>query len=203
MLEKQFEDFLVSHFNVWAAEELKVGFRYQFTSPDSDKGYALYQAFMKIADNSVTVKGIELKTVQYGDVELIPVYEGENFTENYIAHLRDVVSAMEGETKGTALLIIHNSMLDTLKNSTEDVAQPGVVWDPKNIKLLLHKEIDQTDEKAKVSECLLDYHFDEIVEDEATMFGFEKLYYAIADGDLQFHELGLLKDDQLSQEGWA
>ncbi|MBB1330884.1 DNA phosphorothioation-dependent restriction protein DptH [Pseudoalteromonas sp. SR43-7] len=202
MLEKQFEDFLVSHFNVWAAEELKVGFRYQFTSPDSDKGYALYQAFMKIADNSVTVKGIELKTVQYGDVELIPVYEGENFTENYIAHLRDVVSAMEGETKGTALLIIHNSMLDTLKNSTEDVAQPGVVWDPKNIKLLLHKEIDQTDEKAKVSECLLDYHFDEIVEDEATMFGFEKLYYAIADGDLQFHELGLLKDDQLSQEGW-
>ena len=69
-----------------------------------------------------------------------PVYEGENFTENYIAHLRDVVSAMEGETKGTALLIIHNSMLDTLKNSTEDVAQPGVVWDPKNIKLLLHRK---------------------------------------------------------------
>ncbi|WP_232824657.1 DNA phosphorothioation-dependent restriction protein DptH [Algibacillus agarilyticus] len=202
MLEKQFEEFLVSHFNVWAAEELKVGFRYQFTSPDSDKGFALYQAFMKIADNSVTVKGIELKTVQYGDVELIPVYEGINFTENYIAHLRDVVSAMEGETRGTALLIIHNSMLDTLKNSTEDVAQPGVVWDPKNIKLLLHKEIDQRDEKAKVSECLLDYHFDEIVEDEATMFGFEKLYNAIADGDLQFHELGLLKDYQLSQAGW-
>lgn len=202
MLEKQFEEFLVSHFSTWATKELKVGFRYQFTSPDSDKGFSLFQAFMKIANKSITLKGIELKTIQYGDIELITVYEGENFTENYIAHLRDVVSAMEGDTKGTALLIIHNSMLDTLRNSTEDVAQPGCVWDPKNIKQLLHKEIDQTDDKAKISECLLDYHFDEIVEDEATMFGFEKLYYAIADGDLQFHELGLLKDDQLSQESW-
>ncbi|HIF9058484.1 TPA: DNA phosphorothioation-dependent restriction protein DptH [Photobacterium damselae] len=202
MSDQQFNKFLVSHFSQWAEAELKVGFRYQFTSPDNEKGQRLYRAFLDIANSSIEVRGIELKTIRYGNVELIPVSEGENFTENYIAHLRDEVSAMEGAAKGTALLIIHNSMLDTLRNSTEDVAQAGFVWHPENIRDLLHKEIDQNDEKAKISECLLNYHFDEIQADNATMFGFEKLYGAIADGDLQFHELGLLKDDQLSQEGW-
>lgn len=202
MSDQQFNKFLVSHFSQWAKLELKVGFRYQFTCPDSEKGLGLYNAFLDIADSSVEVKGIELKTINYGNVELIPVYEGESFTENYIAHLRDEVSAMEGSAKGTALLIIHNSMLDTLRNSTEDVAQPGFVWHPENIRDLLHKEIDQNNEKAKISECLLNYHFDEIQDDDATMFGFEKLYGAIANGDLQFQELGLLKDEQLSEEGW-
>ncbi|MEZ9927539.1 DNA phosphorothioation-dependent restriction protein DptH [Vibrio breoganii] len=202
MSDQQFNKFLVSHFSQWAKAELKVGFRYQFTCPDNEKGQSLYRAFLDIANSSIEVKGIELKTIRYGNVELIPVYEGKNFTENYIAHLRDEVSAMEGSAKGTALLIIHNSMLDTLRNSTEDVAQAGFVWHPENIRDLLYKEIDQNDEKAKISECLLNYHFDEIKDDNATMFGFEKLYGAIADGDLQFHELGLLKDDQLSEEAW-
>lgn len=202
MSDQQFNKFLVSHFSQWAEAELKVGFRYQFTSPDNEKGQSLYRAFLDISNSSIEIRGIELKTIKYGSVELIPVCEGENFTENYIAHLRDEVSAMEGSAKGTALLIIHNSMLDTLRNSTEDVAQAGFVWFPENIRDLLHKEIDPNDEKAKISECLLNYHFDEIQDDNATMFGFEKLYDAIADGDLQFHELGLLKDDQLSQEGW-
>ncbi|WP_321463427.1 DNA phosphorothioation-dependent restriction protein DptH [uncultured Vibrio sp.] len=202
MSDQQFNKFLVSHFSDWAEIELKVGYRYQFTCPDNEKGLGLYRAFLDITNGSIKVRGIELKTIRYGNVELIPVYEGESFTENYIAHLRDEVSAMEGTAKGTALLIIHNSMLDTLRNSTEDVAQTGFVWHPKNIRDLLLEEIDTNDEKAKISECLLNYHFDEIQDDDATMFGFEKLYIAIADGDLQFHELGLLKDDQLSEEGW-
>ncbi|MUL03292.1 DNA phosphorothioation-dependent restriction protein DptH [Aliivibrio fischeri] len=202
MSDQQFNKFLVSHFSQWAKAELKVGFRYQFTCPDNEKGLGLYRAFLNISDSSIEVRGIELRTIRYGNIELIPVCEGKDFTENYIAHLRDEVSAMEGSAKGTALLIIHNSMLDTLRNSTEDVAQTGFVWHPESIRDLLHKEIDQNDEKAKISECLLHYHFDEIQDDNATMFGFEKLYSAIADGDLQFHELGLLKDDQLSKEAW-
>ncbi|MDP5213397.1 DNA phosphorothioation-dependent restriction protein DptH [Pseudoalteromonas tunicata] len=202
MLEKQFEDFLVAHFNQWANTEIKVGFRYQFTCPDAEKGYNLYQAFIKESQSHINVKGIDLPTIKYGDVELIPVYEGENFTENYIAHLRDEVSALEGETKGTALLVIHNSLLDTLKNSTEDVAQLGAVWHPQQIKQLLHGLIDQKCDLAQISECLLDVSFEEILEDGATMFGFEKLYYAIADGDLRVEETGRLPDEQLNKGTW-
>lgn len=202
MLEKQFEEFLVAHFNQWASTEIKVGFRYQFTCPDAEKGRNLYQAFIKNPQSHINVKGVDLPTLKYGDVELIPVYEGENFTENYIAHLRDEVSALKGETKGTALLVIHNSLLDTLKNSTEDVAQPGAIWHPQQIKQLLHGLIDQNGDLAQISECLLDFSFEEILEDEATMFGFEKLYYAIADGDLRFEEIGMLKDEQLTNGTW-
>ncbi|WP_035017229.1 DNA phosphorothioation-dependent restriction protein DptH [Enterovibrio norvegicus] len=202
MSDQQYNDFLVYHFSQWAMDELKVGFRYQFTCPDNEKGLSLYRAFLDFSDSSIEVRGIKLNTIRYGNIELIPVCEGENFTENYIAHLRDKVSAMEGSAKGTALLIIHNSMLDTLRNSTEDVAQSGFVWHPENIRDLLHKKIDKNDKKAKISECLLNYQFDEIQDDNATMFGFEKLYTAIAGGDLQFQKLGLLKDDLLSQEDW-
>lgn len=205
MLKKQFEQFLVIHFNEWAKVELKVGYRYQFKTPASEKGEALYQAFIGFSNTSISIKNVELKTIQYDSVKLIPVFHGagkSGFTENFISHLRDEVSAQQGEFKGTALLIIHNSMLDTLINSTKDVAQPEFVWHPQNIKLLLHAEINQNDSSAQISECLLDYHFDEIVEDGATMFGFEQLFYSIANGDLKFHELGLLKDDQLSKEGW-
>lgn len=202
MLEKQFEEFLVAHFNQWATNEIKVGFRYQFTCPDEEKGYKLYQAFIKESQSHINVKGIDLPTIKYGDVELIPVYEGENFTENYIAHLRDEVSALEGETKGSALLVIHNSLLDTLKNSTEDVAQQGAVWHPQKIKQLLHGLIDQKCDLAQISECLLDVSFEEILEDGATMFGFEKLYYAIADGDLRVEETGRLPDEQLNKGTW-
>mgnify|MGYP000372907041 CR=1 FL=1 len=205
MLEKQFEDFLVTHFNVWAENNLQAGYRYQFKTPDNEKGRSLFNAFIRFSTNTINIKNNELKTIQYGKTQLIPVYHGESesgFTENFISHLRDEISAQQGELKNTALFIIHNSMLDTLINSTEDIAQPGFIWHPKNIKQLLHAEINQQDDKAKISECLLDYHFDEIVDDKATMFGFEQLYYAIADGDLQFHELGLLKDEQLSKEGW-
>jgi len=205
MSEKQFEDFLVSHFNTWAQCELKPGYRYQFKTPDSLKGHALFNAFMAIANNSIQIKSILLNTIQYGTIQLIPVFHGDSdngFSENFISHLRDEVSAQQGALKGTALLIIHNSMLDTLINSTEDVAQSGFVWNPLNIKGLLEAEINPKDENADISKCLLDYHFDEIVDDGATMFGFEKLYYAIADGDLQFHELGLLKDEQLTNGHW-
>ncbi|GAM62941.1 hypothetical protein JCM19232_4618 [Vibrio ishigakensis] len=38
MSDQQFNKFLVSHFSQWAKDELKVGFRYQFTCPDNEKG---------------------------------------------------------------------------------------------------------------------------------------------------------------------
>jgi DNA phosphorothioation-dependent restriction protein DptH len=205
MSEKPFEDFLVTHFNTWAEQELKPGYRYQFKTPDSVKGNALFKAFIGVTNSIIKIKTVELRTIQYKTVQLIPVFQGDSgkgFSENFISHLRDEVSAQQGALKSTALLLIHNSMLDTLINSTEDIAQPNFVWAPLNIKELLEAEIDSNDENADISKCLLNYHFDEIVEDGATMFGFEKLYYAIADGDLQFHELGLLKDEQLTKGNW-
>lgn len=200
MSKKQFEDFLVTHFNSWAEVSLQPGYRYQFKSPDSSKGIKLYQAFVSLQSDTVEIKGTALPCINYGSASLIPVFHSEDddgFSENFISHLRDEVSSQQGALKGCALLVIHNSLLDTLINSAENVAQAGFVWHPENIKGLLHQELDQKDEKFRVSECLLDYQFDQILDEQATMFGFEELYNAVCDGDLQFPELGLLNDETI------
>lgn len=200
MLKKQFDNFLVTHFNSWAEGALQPGYRYQFKSPDSTKGLKLYDTFVSHKSCIVKVKDTQLPCINYGNASLIPVFHSEDddgFSENFISHLRDEVSAQQGELKGCALLIIHNSLLDTLINSAKDVAQPGLVWHPENIKGLLHQELDHNDNKFRVSECLLDYQFDQILDEQATMFGFEELYNAVCDGDLQFPELGLLNDETI------
>ncbi|MCV5720828.1 hypothetical protein OFM97_29955, partial [Escherichia coli] len=75
-------------------------------------------------------------------IQLIPVLHGAAapaFTENYISHLRDEVAGRSGVFAKTALLIINNSMLDTLINSTKDVAAPGAIWHPETFSHELEK----------------------------------------------------------------
>ena len=197
---KQFNDFLAEQFLNWGQQALKAGFRYQFQSPDMDNSLKLFNSIVSKSDGSINVKGTELPVVQCGEARLLPVLHSEDsrkcagFTENFISHLRDEVAGQFGELEGCALLVIHNSMLDTLINSAEDVAQPASIWHPEQIKHAMHDLIDDFNGTRKVSECLLEHRFNQIVDDGATMFGFEDLYNALLDGDLQFSELGLLND---------
>ncbi|BAJ02070.1 DNA phosphorothioation-dependent restriction protein DptH [Shewanella violacea] len=197
---KQFNDFLAEQFLNWGQQALKAGFRYQFQSPDMDNSLKLFNSIVSKSDGSINVKGTKLPVVQCGEVLLLPVLHSEDsskcagFTENFISHLRDEVAGQFGELEGCALLVIHNSMLDTLINSAEDVAQPTSIWHPEQIKHAMHDLIDDFNGTRKVSECLLEYRFNQIVDDGATMFGFEDLYKALLDGDLKFSELGLLND---------
>lgn len=197
---KQFNDFLAEQFLNWGQQALKAGFRYQFQSPDNDNSLKLFNSIVSKSDGSINVKGTELPIVQCGEARLLPVLHSEDsskfsgFTENFISHLRDEVAGQFGELEGCALLVIHNSMLDTLINSAEDVAQPASIWHPEQIKHAMHDLIDEFNGTRKVSECLLEHRFNQIVDDGATMFGFEDLYNALLDGDLQFSELGLLND---------
>lgn len=197
MSTKQFETFLTEHFLKKSASTIQAGFRYQFQSPDSDNSKKLHQAFIALSQSTICVKDIELHVVTCGEVALIPVLHNENdegFSENFISHLRDEVAGQQGPMKGTALLVIHNSMLDTLINSAEDVAQQNGVWHPQTIKDSMKALINYHDDSHQVSECLLEHRFKQILDDGATMFGFEELYKALLDGDLQFVELGLLED---------
>lgn len=197
MSAKQFESFLATQFLTEGAKTLKPGYRYQFQSPDGQNSKRLHTAFLAETTSKITVQGIELRALKIADVTLLPVLhndDGDGYSENFISHLRDEVAGQQNELKGTALLVIHNSMLDTLINSAEDVAQLDSSWHPENIKKAMYELINQHDDASAVSECLLDLRFGQIVDDGATMFGFEKLYNALLDGDLQFSELDLLND---------
>ena len=202
MSEKQFERYLVEQLINWCQSELKAGFRYQFKSPDSQNSRLLTEALQSQKSSSFADISTDLPFIQIGGVKLIPVLHGDNqdgFTENYISRLRDLVAAQQDNFEDTALLIVHNSMLDTLINSAEDLAQPGRVWHPFTLKEQLKGLINPLDKQRTVSETLLDLVYEQIVDNGGTVFGFNKLYIAILDGDLKFNELGLLQDSDLKR----
>ena len=209
MSVKQFEDFSS---RVVLLRMQKKNFqphsRYQFKSPDVDNSLRLHNALLKKAKAAVvTNEGIELPFLEVANCKVIPIMHKENsdaetqgFTEkNYISHLRDEVSKASGVLKGCSLVVIHNSLLDTLVNSATDLGQNGYVWSPSNIKQALTGLIDQQDKAKDVSECLLEDQFEAIREDGATMFGFESLYNAVEDGDLRFNELGMFDDPLITE----
>lgn len=201
MSVKPFETFLVEQFLAEAEFNIKAGFRYQFKSPDNENSMRLYNAMLNASNSKIdSENGIELPFIELSTCKIVPVIHSEDphkfhgFTENYISYLRDEVASQSGCLKGCALVVIHNSLLDTLINSAEDLSQLGQVWSPHKIKQALNGLIDQQDKGKDVSHCLLEDQFEAILEDGATMFGFESLYKVVEDGDLCFNELKMFDD---------
>lgn len=196
MCAKPYEQYLVARFIGWAAKDINPGFRYQFKSPDVDNAARLHQAFLELADTqSIEIDGIQLPFVLCGGVRLIPVLHGENaFTENYITRLRDTVAGREGEFSNSALLIIHNSLLDTITNSACDVAAPGAIWHPQSFVVELELLLKASSEGSELSVCLLKDQLKVIIEEESTVFGFAPLYKNLTEGVLEFSEFGLFDD---------
>ena len=204
MSKKLYEDFLVEHFCQWATKGFEGESRFQFRSPDSDNSLKLYEAMLNQADTSILLKTSDidqtLPAITFSNTTLIPVVHGDSdkgLSENFISHLRDLVSAQDGLLKDCALLVIHNSYLDTLINSARDLGKAGEVWHPSTIKKSLSELISSISGTDKLSQCLLDHRFKLIIEDGATMFGFSELYDALEDGVIQFSELGLFNDNTI------
>ncbi|HCL5281436.1 TPA: DNA phosphorothioation-dependent restriction protein DptH [Salmonella enterica] len=202
MSVKQYETYLAETFIEWVSSTIQPGERYQFKSPDPDNALKLWQAFVSLASgNKLEIApGQHLTCVQCNGIQLIPVLHGTTapaFTENYISHLRDQVSGRNGVFAHTALLIIHNSMLDTLLNSTKDVAAPDAIWHPETFRHQLEKLITTDSARSQVSRCLLGDQLTTILDEGATVFGFSSLYRLLDDGKLDFSELKLFNDNNL------
>ncbi|MBY5980536.1 DNA phosphorothioation-dependent restriction protein DptH [Ferrimonas balearica] len=201
MSVEQFEDYLVKKFAEWSSKEIKPGVRYQFKSPDSDNSKALYQAFLRATESKYIADGdVKLPYLTCGQVQLIPVLhrvdekDQEGFSENYISHLRDSVAGKSGAFKNAALLVIHNSMLDTLINSALNVSDKGAIWNPRVFERELEGLVDQLSNTRELSLCLLKDQLAVITDDQSTIFGFRALYRSLLDGELHFDELGLFHD---------
>jgi len=198
MYEKQFEDFLVGELIKWASSEARAGFRYQFRTPSDDNRLKLYNAMIGKSNEEVIFLGTTLKIIKIDTLRLLPLLHLDNdngLNEHFIATLRDYVTpGTVGPIAGCVAIIIHNSDLDTIHNSSEKLDKHNAIWSSENIKEMLGKMINPNDKGKDVSLSLLDYQFNAIQEDGATMFGFAPLYNALLDGDLRFKELFLLND---------
>lgn len=201
MSARQYETFLAECFVKWVSATTQPGLRYQFTSPDADNSQNLYRALLAMAaPHPLLAQGQALPFIECNGVQLIPVLHGEGeaaFTENYISHLRDQVASRSGSFARTALLIIHNSMLDTLINSAMNVAAPGAIWHPATLKQKLTELILPSSANGILSRCLLEDQLAMISEEGATVFGFAPLFHSLEDGELDFAELGLFDDPMI------
>lgn len=201
MSSRQFELFLANSFIDWARGAIRPGFRYQFKSPDVKNSDLLHSAFMKIAGGSC----IEYKShlhpyIDCDGTKLIPVLhheDGKGFTENYISHLRDQIASRSADFESAALLIIHNSMLDTLINSAMDVSAKEAVWHSAEFSKKLKKLIDPVARTNLIFNCLLEDQQKIIIEEGATVFGFRPLFHSLESGVLDFAELSLFDDPLL------
>lgn len=209
MSKRQYEDFLVNRFCNWVEQNLRIGERIHFRSPDDANSLLLHQAFVRQANKAELPVVIDKSTqylpyLQIGGYQVVPVLHAERgigFTENYISTLRDIVSAPQGQLKNCVLLVIHNSSLDTLNNSSRNLClAEHDVWNPAVIRDALKKMIDPHAASRTISEALLDHQFNAILADGATMFGFRDLYNAVQDGHIEFKELNLLDDPAIG--GW-
>jgi len=202
MSEKQFENFLVDQLKKWATKDLKAGFRYQFKSPDNANSELLLSALLDCQTGKIQDGDTVLPYFDLNGVKFISVLHGDSlqgFTENYISHLRDKVSSQRNGFHNTALLIIHNSMLDTIINSAEDLAQDGHIWHLSNLRVDLEQLINPLDKQRQVSKHLLNLVYQQTVDSGQTVFGFRCLYNALINGKLNFSELGLLPDSELNK----
>lgn len=210
MSVRLFEEFVVAHFLKHSTGRIKPGFKYQFKSPDVENSRKLYRAFSQVNTGRgfIDVLNTKLIYVDCGSARLLPVIQKEDgpigYTENFISYLRDEVSSQQGVFENTALLIVHNSMLDTLINSAEDITVPGGIFDPELIKQSLFELIETTElqDTQAVTKILLDYQYDLIREDEGSMFGFSSLHDAIADGKIRFQEINLIDDPAILKMGF-
>ncbi|MBB1199021.1 DNA phosphorothioation-dependent restriction protein DptH [Enterobacteriaceae bacterium 89] len=199
MSVRPFEHFLVERFIEWVSADIQAGSRYQFKSPSAENGLALYRSFIALAAGNIlsTSDGIDFPYIEQNSIKILPVLHGgdDGFTENYISRLRDLVAGRSGEFGNTALIIIHNSMLDTLINSAYDLGAKNAVWHPDYLSQNLATLIDIGSSHKELSACLLEEQLAIITEEGATVFGFAPLFSALEqDGVLDFEELQLFED---------
>jgi DNA phosphorothioation-dependent restriction protein DptH len=197
MSVRPFESYLVDVFVEWATVKAQPGFRYQFQSPDHTNAENLHAAYLVKASGVIQVPGVDLPFLVCGDTKLIPVLHGENgkgFSENYISHLRDRVASRTAEFEDCALLIIHNSKLDTIINSAEDLAAEGRAWHPLELARRLKALSQAHPGNRQLLACLLDDQLRYVVSEGATVFGFAPVYRGIAEGAVRLSELGLFDD---------
>ena len=205
MSETQFDAFLASQLMQWLKSRIAPGQRYQFRSSDCGNTNRIITHFRSAASGAINVHGTQIAFVEVAALRLICVSHfdstdsSDGFNENYISMLRDRVAEQSGVFEGSALLVIHNSLLDTLVNSAIDLASIDGPWSTKSICKSLVKLSGSCGKSQKVYECLLQWQDTVIAEEGGSVFGFRQIFNSLVQGGmLDLKPLGLFNDSGLA-----
>ncbi len=202
-----FEQFLVQRLTSWLDNRISAGSRYQFQSPDAENTTRLFNELKRSVVSAIDFKDTPLHYIEINGVKVICVAHAESreqleegFNENYISTLRDEVAGQARDFAGTALLIVHNSLLDTLINSADDLAVEGMPWATETIKSDLEDQIHDQPKPSRVLLCLLRWQAEILDDQDGSMFGYEQLFGAMSTGnDPDLTSLGLLPDSGIAE----
>jgi hypothetical protein len=202
MSQKPFEAFLVGIL-VSATDTFMPGSRYLYRCTNGLHLAGLVRALReKASANYETAYGVSLSAIEMPTAQLIIAGQAALaspsdgvYTDNFVAWLRDEIAEQIAMPKA-ALLVVHNSHLDTLLSSGEDIST--TVWSPKRVKAELESLISPTSPHRVASRFLLGKAFDEAETEGSGLLSFEPLYSSLSDGALELQDLRLFKDSIFS-----
>lgn len=205
MSETRFDAFLATQLTEWLETRVTAGERYQFRSSDSSNTTRMISQLRASASGSIDVHGTTIPFLQIGGIRLLCVAHSDTsdvtggFNENYISMLRDRVAEQDEIFQLTSLLIIHNSLLDTLVNSAIDLASNGAPWSPTEVQDSLLGLATAAGKSGNVYKCLLQWQAEVIADEGGSVFGFRKIHDSIAEHhELDLRPLGLFNDSGLT-----
>ncbi len=210
MSDLQYENFLIGILSSWLQNESSIaGKRYHYPFPNAGDSKKLYGALLKEAPSSLEYEGIQLPYIEIGEHRLVFVRHSDSatgkdndigFTESYISMLRDQVASQSGAFESTLLLILHNSLLDTLLGASDGLNTS--IWSHPEISKRISKHAETVIKEKPVLDSILGLQSQLLQDEGSSIFGYRDVFDAITSGkQVDLKPLGFFDDKELL-ENW-
>lgn len=202
MSQVPFESFLLKLF----LESIELGntrsTKFHYVCPDPDKAKKLFNARLGVLNTKNSSLIIDDVTVPVVEAEcglklIIMLHdsaakEKETYSEDFIANVRDAINNLEN----TSLFVIHNSALETILTSCQDISVNKGVFTPEYVQNQLDK-LAQEHKHTNVIEAIAEKQKRDVEEQNLSVFGYEALYNSIINNETKFQQHGLFQDSRL------
>lgn len=197
MSKQPFNTFLTKRLIEWLENKIQAGYRYRFYSDDAEQIKNILSALKQEQSGEINYLTTTLPYISVAGKRLVFVNDVENvMNEHFISNLRDAISTPEDVFVECALLVLHQSRLDTLLNSAHDLATAGAPFNAQEVEKQLKTLCKQTS-KPPLFSALLNIQTKQIQMENQSAFGYRGIYDSIANDSVDFKSLNLFEDRDL------
>jgi len=207
---KQYEQFLVGVLSSWCEDgNCQSGKRFHYQFSDSRDSARLYSELERAAFGEIEVGEEKVPFIDVADTKLIFVRHADRdicedtpcYSESYISMLRDQIASQAGVFDGVAMVILHNSLLDTLLGTSEDLKLN--VWSHDNIYSQIREGADDLIKEKPAVGFILEFQSQALKDEGSSIFGLRGIYETVVNrGVFDLRPLGFLPDLEL-MKNWS
>ena len=202
MSQIPFESFLINSLieQIKARNLSSTKFHYICSDPDKAKKLLYARTLVpNTISSTILIDGVAVPLIEtvWGSKLIIMLHDSavkdkETFSEDFIANVRDAINDLEN----TSLFVIHNSALETILTSCQDLSTAGQVFTAEYVSGKLDDLAKKHSHKGIV-EAICDKQRQDVEEQNLSIFGYEALYNSIIKNELKFEQHGLFNDERL------